>query len=200
MLCAGQSSYAIPISFLHWPFFVHVCIDVLKQERALPKLIQKVWNIFVSFPYSRAWGQNWNVKILKRWHPVMTPHPILKLLNMIHFTLIVCLWLCTSLLGVTGMTESQVCPDIWPCTVNILAYYRVLAENKFSFGVSVGWTLHLKRNHSDVCTTACNISSSSCQINKTKPQSQHRVCVQFTSAVWEPQHNSNQKLLPWSFT
>lgn len=61
----------------------------------------------------------------------MAPHHILKLLNMVHFTLIVCLWLCTSLLGEAGMSESQVCPDIWPCQ-------NVLAENKFSFGVSVG--------------------------------------------------------------
>lgn len=83
------------------------------------------------------------------------------------------------------------------CSIHSCAF-RALAENKFSFNVPVAWTLHSKRNHSDVCTTDCNISSSSCQINKTKPQSQHRVCVQFLSTVREPQHNSKQKLLPWS--
>lgn len=125
---------------------------------------------------------------------VCSPHPhhILKPFSMVHFTANVCLWLCTSLLGVAGLTESQVCPDFWLCTAYIFANC-VLTEYKYPLSFC-RVNAPLKRNHSYVCTTACNISSSSsCQINKTRPQSKYHFCMQFPGTVREPQHNSNHK-------
>jgi len=96
------------------------------------------------------------------------PSHIRKQFSMVHFTVNVCLWLCTSLLGEAGLTVTSLSRLLIMQSTQIVQIE--LTEYKYYALSLCRVKASLKRNHSYASATACNInSSSSCQTNITKP-------------------------------